>query len=108
MTVFIVDDDAAVRDSLALMLGLAGYRVALYSDAEAFLAAYREDWCGCVLADLRLPGASGVRIQAELRTRGSTLPFIIITAHGDVPTARAAFRRTRWIFSKNRLTMHNC
>lgn len=92
LTVFIVDDDVAVRDSLALMLGLTGYRVALYSDAEAFLAAYRQDWSGCILADLRLPGASGVELQAELRARGSTLPFIVITAHGDVPTARAAFQ----------------
>jgi RNA polymerase sigma factor (sigma-70 family) len=92
LTVFIVDDDVAVRDSLALMLGLTGYRVALYSDAEALLAAYRQDWSGCILADLRLPGASGVELQAELRARGSTVPFIVITAHGDVPTARAAFQ----------------
>lgn len=92
LTVYIVDDDAAVRDSLALMLGLAGYRTAVFADAEAFLAAYRPDWSGCVVADLRLPGASGLELQAELDARGSALPFIIITAHGDVPTARAAFR----------------
>lgn len=92
LTVYVVEDDAAVRDSLALMLGLAGYRTALFSDAEAFLAAYRPGWTGCVVADLRLPGASGVELQATLRDRGSTLPFVIVTAHGDVPTARAAFR----------------
>lgn len=92
LTVYIVDDDAAVRDSLAMMLGLAGYRVALFADAETFLDARSGDWQGCVIADLRLPGASGVELQAELRRRGAELPVVIITAHGDVPTARAAFQ----------------
>jgi FixJ family two-component response regulator len=92
LTVFIVDDDAAVRDSIALMLGLAGYRTALYADAEAFLAAWQPDWAGCVVADVRLPGRSGVELQDALRDRGCSLPFVIITAHGDVATARAAFR----------------
>jgi FixJ family two-component response regulator len=92
LTVFIVDDDAGVRDSVALMLGLVGYRTAVYASAEAFLAAYRPDWAGCVVADLRLPGKSGIELQTELRTRGSTLAIVIITAHGDVPTARAAFQ----------------
>ncbi len=92
LTVYVVEDDPSVRDSLSLMLGLAGYRTALYADAEAFLDAWRGDWLGCVVADLRLPGASGVELQAELRRRASALPFIVITAHGDVPSARAAFR----------------
>jgi FixJ family two-component response regulator len=91
LTVFVVDDDASVRDSLALMLGIAGYRTALFADAEGFLAALREDWAGCVVADLRLPGKTGIELQAELQKRGSALPVVIITAHGDVPTARAAF-----------------
>jgi FixJ family two-component response regulator len=92
LTVFVVDDDAAVRDSIALMLGLAGYRTASFADAEAFLAALRDDWSGCVVADVRLPGRSGVELQEVLRARGVALPFVIITAHGDVATARAAFR----------------
>jgi RNA polymerase sigma factor (sigma-70 family) len=92
LTVFVVDDDASVRDSIALMLGLAGYRTSVFADAEAFLAAWREDWAGCVIADVKLPGQSGVELQAALRERGASLPFVIITAHGDVPTARAAFR----------------
>ena len=50
LTVYIVDDDASVRDSLALMLGLAGFRTAFFADSEAFLAAWREDWSGCVVA----------------------------------------------------------
>jgi FixJ family two-component response regulator len=92
LTVFVIDDDASVRDSIALMLGLAGYRTSVFADAEAFLAAWKEDWAGCVVADVRLPGLSGVQLQEELRKRGTALPFVIITAHGDVPTARAAFR----------------
>ena len=92
LTVFVIDDDAAVRDSIALMLGLAGYRTSVFADAEAFLAAWKEDWVGCVVADVRLPGQSGVELQDTLRKRGAALPFVIITAHGDVATARAAFR----------------
>jgi len=92
LTVYIVDDDASVRDSLALMLGLSGYSTALFADAEAFLAAWQPQWSGCVVADLRLPGRTGIELQAELRARASSLPFVIITAHGDVPTARTAFQ----------------
>ena len=92
LTVFVIDDDTAVRDSIALMLGLEGYRTSLFADAEAFLAAWREDWAGCVVADVRLPGQSGVELQDAFRKRNISLPFVIITAHGDVATARAAFR----------------
>lgn len=92
LTVYVVEDDASVRDSLSLMLGVAGYATAAYADAESFLAAWREDWAGCVVTDLRLPGRSGLELQAELRRRGSALPVVVITAHGDVPSARVAFR----------------
>ena len=92
LTVYVVDDDPGVRDSLGLMLSLAGYRTALFPDAESFLAAWRPDWAGCLVADLRLPGKSGVELQAALRERASTLPVVIVTAHGDVPTARRAFQ----------------
>lgn len=92
LVVYVVDDDASIRDSLALMLGLAGYATRLFADAESFLAAFDKNWSGCVVADLRLPGMSGVELQAKVRERGSAIPFVIITAHGDVPAARAAFR----------------
>jgi RNA polymerase sigma factor (sigma-70 family) len=90
--VYVIDDDASIRDSLSLMLGLAGYSTRLYADAESFLAAFDAGASGCVVADLRLPGMSGLQLQEELRRRGSRIPFVIITAHGDVPAARAAFR----------------
>ncbi len=91
-TVYVVDDDASMRDSLSLMLGLLGYRTASFASAEAFLAAYQDKWTGCVVADLKLPGKSGLELQSEIRARGSCLPFVIITAHGDVTSARAAFQ----------------
>jgi RNA polymerase sigma factor (sigma-70 family) len=81
-----------MRDSLALMLGLLGYRTASFESAESFLAAYREDWTGCIVADLKLPGMSGLDLQAGLRAKGSRLPFVVITGHGDVASARSAFR----------------
>lgn len=92
LVVYVVDDDASIRDSLALMLGLAGYSTRLFADAESFLVAFEASWSGCVVADLRLPGMSGIELQARVRGRGSAIPFVIITAHGDVPAARAAFR----------------
>lgn len=90
--VYVVDDDASIRDSLKLMLGLAGYEVRTFGDAEAFLEAFDPRWTGCVLADLRLPGKTGLELQAEVQRHGSSIPFVIITAHGDVPAARRAFR----------------
>src|SRR5688572_9397406 len=91
LIVYVVDDDASIRDSLALMLGLGGYSTRLFADAESFLVAFEPRWAGCVVADLRLPGLSGVELQSRVRERGSAIPFVIITAHGDVPAARAAF-----------------
>jgi len=91
-TVFIIDDDEPMRDSLALMLSLLGYRSASFASAEAFLSAFQDKWTGCVVADLKLPGKSGIELQAELKARGSQLPFVIITAHGGVSSARTAFQ----------------
>lgn len=92
LTVFIVDDDPAVRDSLGLLLGLRGFRTALFASGGDFLAGWREDAAGCVVADIKMPGISGLELQAELAARGSAIPFVIITAHGDTASARTAFR----------------
>lgn len=88
--VFIVDDDASVRDSLAVLLGLKGYRTQAFASAEDFLRNYRLEAGGCLLLDVRMPGMSGVELQSAMRERQIRLPIIVITAHGDVPTARAA------------------
>jgi RNA polymerase sigma factor (sigma-70 family) len=90
-TVHIVDDDAAVRDSLSLLLELKGITACAYASAEAFLEAY-DGQPGCVVVDLRMPGMSGLALQAELRRRGIALPVVMVTAYGDVPTARAALK----------------
>ena len=92
LTVYIVEDDAAMRDSLHLMLGLLGFRVASFESAEAFLHTYHKEWTGCIVADIRLPGMSGLQLQATLHAQGKPLPFIIITGHGDAKSARTAFQ----------------
>lgn len=91
-TVYIIDDDAAVRDSLGLLLELHGYAARVFASAGEFLAVCTSEWTGCVLADLRMPGTSGLELQSELITRGIALPFIIITAHGDVAAARTSLK----------------
>jgi RNA polymerase sigma factor (sigma-70 family) len=91
LVVYIVDDEPSIRDSLSLMLGLRGYSTRVFSDAESLLVAYDDGWAGCVVADLKLPGISGIDLQERLRRRGSRIPFVVITAHGDVPAARTAF-----------------
>jgi FixJ family two-component response regulator len=90
-TVFIVDDDASVRDALSLLLSLRGHASATFASAEDFLAALRPEWRGCVIADIRMPGLSGLELQSALRARGIALPVIVITAHGSVAAAREAF-----------------
>jgi FixJ family two-component response regulator len=90
-TVFIVDDDGSVRDSLSLLLSLRGYATATFASAEDFLAAVKPQWRGCVILDIRMPGMSGLELQRCLVDSGLTLPVIVITAHGDVAAARQAF-----------------
>lgn len=91
-TVFIVEDEQSVRDALSLLLGLHGFAVAVFADAASFLKAYRPDWAGCVLLDLRMPGMDGLALQKRLEELGCRMPVIIMTGHGDVDSARQAFR----------------
>lgn len=95
--VHIVDDDAAVRDSLSLLLELKGIAARSYASAEAFLESY-DGQPGCVVVDLRMPGMSGLALQAELKRRGIALPLVMVTAYGDVPTARAALKAGAYDF----------
>ncbi|RJG02447.1 response regulator transcription factor [Noviherbaspirillum sedimenti] len=91
-TVYIVDDDAAVRDALGLLLSLHGYSTAFFADSMAFLNAWSDDMRGCLLLDIRMPGIDGLALQKILREKMTQLPVIIITGHGDVDSAREAFR----------------
>lgn len=91
-TVFIIDDDASVRDALVLSLGLHAYPVLVFSDAESLLNVYRADWRGCLLIDIRMPGIDGLTLQRRLLEMGCRMPVIIMTGHGDIEAARDAFR----------------
>jgi len=90
--VYLVDDDAAVRDSLSLLLGLHGYQTQTFAAAEDFLAAWRPERNGCLLLDLKMPGMDGLELQTRLNALGCHLPLVVITAHGDVAAARAALK----------------
>jgi len=90
--VFIVDDDEAVRDSLAALLMAKGHAVEAYDSGEAFLAAHRPDFRGCALVDLRMPGIDGLTLIERLKARGASLPIVVVTGHGDVPLAVRAMK----------------
>lgn len=89
---FIVDDDEAVRDALALHLELAGLAVRPCASAAEFLTVADPAQPGCAVIDIRMPGMDGLELQQEMLRRGLALPVIIITGHGDVPAAVRAFR----------------
>jgi RNA polymerase sigma factor (sigma-70 family) len=91
-TVFVVDDDASIRDALSLLISLKGLRASVFSSAEDFLEVYDSAWRGCLLTDLKMPGMSGLDLQGLLRDRSVTLPVVVLTAHGDVATTRAALK----------------
>jgi len=86
-TVFIVDDDAAVRDSLGFLLKSVDIQAQLFTSGDEFLNAYKPDWEGCILLDIRMPGISGMEVQRRLAEEDCSLPIIFITGHGDIPMA---------------------
>ena len=92
-TIFIVDDDEAVRDSLRWLLEANGYRVKSFSGAEEFLESYDPEQVGVLIADVRMPGMSGLELQEALIARKSPLPIVFITGHGDVPMAVATMKK---------------
>lgn len=92
-TVYVVDDDEAVRDSLRWLLDANGFTVRAYDSAEAFLQAWQPGQEGCLILDVRMPGMSGLALQDELIRRGVPLPIVFITGHGDVPMAVASMKK---------------
>jgi len=92
-TIYIVDDDEALRDSLVWLLESNDYRVAQYESAESFLKAYRPEMAGCLVLDVRMPGMSGLELYERLRERHATLPVVFITGHGDVPMAVSVLKK---------------
>ena len=86
-TVYVVDDDEAVRDSLQWLLEGKDYRVRCFDSAESFLARYDPREVACLIADIRMGGMTGLELQDKLLERKSPLPIVFITGHGDVPMA---------------------
>lgn len=90
--VFLVDDDPDVREAIAFLLRTAGFTVDAYASASAFLARPDRTAAGCLVADVRMPGLSGLQLLERLAAEGDRLPVVVITGHGDVGACRRAFR----------------
>jgi FixJ family two-component response regulator len=91
-TIFLVDDDSSVCEALVDLLELAGFNVKPFDSAESFLAEWMPEMAGCLLLDVRLPGLSGLELQARLAETNRSIPIIIMTGHGDVPMVRKALK----------------
>jgi two-component system response regulator FixJ len=91
-TVYVIDDDPAMRDSLEFLLDSAGFKVALFDSAQGFLDAMPALGFGCVVSDVRMPGLDGIDLLKRLKNDNKQLPVIIMTGHGDVPLAVEAMK----------------
>lgn len=92
-TVFIVDDDAMIRQAMGLLLQSVNLDYETYESADSFLDSVSDDRPGCLVSDIRMPGTSGLELQDALIKRGSTVPIIFISGHGDIPMAVEAMRK---------------
>ena len=90
--VYVVDDDAAVLDSIRLLLRSVGLRSATYASATEFLTAFDADQPGCLVLDIRMPVMSGIELQERLHEIGAMIPIVFVTAHGDIPMAVQAVK----------------
>ena len=97
-TVYLVDDDEAIRDSLSWLLQSRSLQCQTYSSAESFLAAWTPELCGCLLLDIRMREMSGLELFDRLLERGNRLPVIFLTGHGDVPMAVGALKKDAFDF----------
>jgi len=96
--VYLVDDDAAIRDALAWLLRSRGIQSSAWSSAEAFLKDYRPEMSGCLVLDIRMTGMTGIELHEQLLARGCAMPVIFLTGHGDVPLAVKALKRGAFDF----------
>lgn len=97
-TVFVVDDDEAVRDALKMLLRTAHLPVKTFASAAAFLKEYRIGESGCIVLDVRMPGMSGLALQDELHKRRISIPIVFLTGHADVPMAVRALKKGAYDF----------
>ena len=91
-TVFVIDDDPAVRDAIRWLMEQVKLKVQVFSSADEFLGTFSAKSRGCIILDIRMPGMSGLELQARLRDAGALLPIIVITGHGDVSIAVRAMK----------------
>ena len=91
-TVHLIDDDAAVRESLALLIGTVGLRVQTWSDPQVFLSGFEREGIGAIVLDVRMPGISGLTVLDTLVAQGVDQPVIMLTGHGTVDMCRRAFK----------------
>lgn len=91
-TVFIVDDDSAVRNGLKFLLHTAGYAVETFPSAQSFLTAYDPQRGGCLVLDVQMPSMTGLELQQQLNLRGWSIPVIFVTGHGTIPLAIDAIK----------------
>jgi len=91
-TVFVIDDQKAVREALREMLSVFGFSVETYESADSFLATLRDPQVGCIVADVRMPGTDGIELVRELARRKIRLPVVLISGHADVPMAVAGIK----------------
>jgi FixJ family two-component response regulator len=97
-TVFVIDDDQAVRDSLGMLLRSMKIDSQLFASAQEFLDAYDADWNGCIVLDIRMPGMSGMELHRHLVDQQLSMPVIFVTGHGDVPMAVEAMHNGAFDF----------
>ncbi len=90
--IHVIDDDAAMRDSLAFLLDVNGFKPRVYDSANAFLDEIAADILGCIVSDIRMPGMNGIELVRKLKSEGSACPVILITGHGDVVLAVEAMK----------------
>jgi FixJ family two-component response regulator len=93
VTVYVVDDDEAIRHSLELLIGAIGLQTRVFPDAGSFLEIFQPELRGCIVVDLRMPGMNGLELQEELIARDCRMPVIFLTGHGDVPAAVRALKK---------------
>lgn len=97
-TVFVVDDDEGVRNSLRFLLRSVGLQTQTLASANEFLDSYKPSQPGCLVLDVRMPGMSGLELQQQLNLRGAVIPVIFITGHGDIPMAVEAMQQGAFDF----------
>jgi len=97
-TVFVIDDDEAVRDSLGFLLKSVDLKYRLFESAQAFLDQYDQAWQGSIILDIRMPGMSGMDLHKRLIDMLCTMPIIFITGHGDIPMAVEAMHNGAFDF----------